>query len=153
MKILGHFICLLLITFLINTSDVVAEVYKWVDEKGNVHFGDRPSDSKAEKIDIKESAGSPTVDPGQKNRQEKQHKLLDLMEEERNEKKEKKAKLKEEKKKRKKMCLEAKDYQKSFKEAGAIYALDDEGNRVFYSKDEREARERELVDKINKWCK
>ena len=145
--------CLLVVTFLVNTSDVAAEVYKWVDEKGNVHFGDRPGDSKAEKIDIKESAGSPTVEPGLENRREKQQKLLDLMEEERKEKKEKKAKLKEEKEERKKMCIEAKDYQKSFKEAGAIYDLDDEGNRVFYSKDERKAREKEIADKINKWCK
>lgn len=33
---------------------VNAEVYKWVDSDGNVHFGDRPDENtKAEKIDIK----------------------------------------------------------------------------------------------------
>lgn len=35
-----------LFVFLVLSSPVSAEIYKWVDESGNVHFGDKPKDAK-----------------------------------------------------------------------------------------------------------
>lgn len=32
-----------------------ADVYKWVDEQGKVHYGDRPAGKDASKLDIKQS--------------------------------------------------------------------------------------------------
>ena len=153
MKIAVHWMCLFMITFFVNTNDVVAEVYKWVDENGNVHYGDRPGGPNADKVDIKESSGSTNVDPLLEQRREKQRKLLDSMEEERMEKNEQKAKLREQKQKRKKMCLKAKDYKKNMEVAGRIYTLDEKGDRVYYSDEKRKTQEKELADLIKKWCK
>ncbi len=54
----GTFVFLLLV-FLIPMRPVHAEIYKWIDESGNVHFGDKPKDSailqSSEKVELKES--------------------------------------------------------------------------------------------------
>lgn len=33
---------IVLLSFIIAAATVNADVYKWTDKKGNVHFGDRP---------------------------------------------------------------------------------------------------------------
>lgn len=43
---------LLLVVF---SSVASAEVYKWTDEKGRVHFGDRPFSENAETVQIKDN--------------------------------------------------------------------------------------------------
>ena len=49
----------LLLVLLIPVSPVFAEIYKWVDESGKVHFGDKPKDSathqSSEKVELKQS--------------------------------------------------------------------------------------------------
>jgi len=41
----------LLLIFIIFTNYCFADIYKWTDEKGNVHFGDSPKEeNKAEKV-------------------------------------------------------------------------------------------------------
>ena len=51
----------------------LAQVYKWVDEKGNVHYSDRPQNLDAEQLDIvlappsdavEDAAASTTQDAG-----------------------------------------------------------------------------------------
>jgi len=47
-------ICLVLLPLM-----MAAGVYKWTDENGNVHFGDRPADmNKAETVKIRKQTGS-----------------------------------------------------------------------------------------------
>lgn len=49
---LSRFLFALMMGFAINTAN--AEIYKWVDEHGEVHFGDREStEHAAEKVDVK----------------------------------------------------------------------------------------------------
>ncbi len=49
----------LLVVAALSAGEATAEIYKWVDEQGNVHFGDKPLDEEtaeqAEKVDIVES--------------------------------------------------------------------------------------------------
>ncbi|MGI9263454.1 MAG: DUF4124 domain-containing protein [Gammaproteobacteria bacterium] len=46
-----------LITLLVSGSAFANEIYKWTDEDGNVHFGDRPEGEAPERLTI---ASSPT---------------------------------------------------------------------------------------------
>lgn len=52
------FFCWLLI-FLLPASPVFAEIYKWVDEDGKVHFGDKPKDDEtsqaSEKVELQQN--------------------------------------------------------------------------------------------------
>ena len=46
---------ILLIGFCLNANFTFAEIYKWTDEKGNVHYGDKPT-SKGKQIDVTKAA-------------------------------------------------------------------------------------------------
>ncbi|MEZ5570943.1 MAG: DUF4124 domain-containing protein [Halioglobus sp.] len=52
-------VVLLLVSVFLLTEFATAEIYKWVDAQGNLHFGDKPKDPTeavdAEKVNLKES--------------------------------------------------------------------------------------------------
>ena len=62
--------------FLLFISVSHAEIYKWTDENGQIHYGERPNNPNTEKIEIKSTAPKP--DAGiDSDRKEKQRKLLE----------------------------------------------------------------------------
>lgn len=144
----------ILITILFLSPTIVqSEIYKWVDENGMVHFDDRPGSGNKEKIEIKTTNTSSSTDTELQERVEQEKKLLEIYEEERQEKKLKKAEQREEKMKLKKKCAEAKDYQKTLDESYGLYDLDENGERVILSEEERNAKVKELKEFIKKNCK
>ena len=60
MKVFGIFLAILMLVMMIGTSS--AEIYRWVDEKGVVHFSDSPTESMSE-ADLKEEVSSPDPNP------------------------------------------------------------------------------------------
>ena len=129
-----------------------SEIYKWIDENGNVHFDDRPGSGNKEKIEIKttETSSSPNTELQDRVEQEKQ--LLEIYEEERQEKKLIKAEQREEMMELKKKCAQAKDYKRTLDESYGLYFLDEEGVRVKLSAEEKDAELREIKEFIKKNC-
>ena len=129
-----------------------SEIYKWIDENGNVHFDDRPGSGNKEKIEIKttETSSSPNTELQDRVEQEKQ--LLEIYEEERQEKKLIKAEQGEEKMELKKKCAQAKDYKRTLDESYGLYFLDEKGERVNLSAEEKDAELREIKEFIKKNC-
>ena len=152
----GLFIAALLLA---NVS--FAEIYKWVDEQGNVHYGDRPV-GQSEALDIpskaspnlsNSSASSPADSAAiAQQRQQQRQRLLDSYDQERAEKNQAKAERKEKEEKHKRACVQARDKLLSYQRASAIYDVDDDGKRVYISQEEREASEARLRDAIKKNC-
>jgi hypothetical protein len=83
-----------------------AEVYKWVDEQGKVHYGDHRSAQAAEPLKLRNSASTP--DPGHEVRQLEQQKLLESYAVKRKEKKSKAAEAKKEREQQRQNCDKAK---------------------------------------------
>lgn len=76
---------MLMACFVVNTG--FAEVYKWVDDKGKVHFGDRPpAKSQAVELDLPESKEPPATTVSDLERKRRQQRLVKALEEERREK-------------------------------------------------------------------
>lgn len=73
----------LLILCILNLSSVYAEVYKWTDKNGNVHYSDQKNenadeiDLTLEEVDKKKSSS---------NREQQRKKLLEAMKEDREQK-------------------------------------------------------------------
>ena len=130
-----------------------AEIYKWVDENGKVHFDDRPGSGNKEKIKVKTTEASGSPDTELQDNVEQEKKLLEIYEEERQEKNLKKTEQREEKKILKKRCAEAKDYKKTMDASSGLYDLDENGERVSLSAEEKDAEVKELKDFIKKNCK
>ena len=133
---------------------VNASVYKWVDENGKVHYGDRPQ------------GGQPTVEiqvdtvpeaqpsPGDgMSRAEKRERLLQAMEEDRVEKQEQREKQKALSQQNKQKCNRYRDRMRHYQRASALYNLDNNGNRVYVSDADRTSATKKLQAKINKYCR
>lgn len=143
--------CLLIVCLGFLWMPVCADVYKWVDEYGRVHYGEKPPHEQASKIEIKEtpqaaeSIEKQTID---------QEKLLRIYEEERNIKKEEKLKAEQERNERKLYCRELANDLKDMQHGGVnYYELDAQGERVYLSEAEVAKRIREMQTEYDKNCK
>jgi len=141
--------CILVITA-ISAS---AAVYKWTDDLGQVHYGDKPGDAvdaEEVKVDAKAKSGIAVDD---KNRDEKRQRLLDVMQEDRQEKEQQREKARVEKEEQKRRCINLKDRLRHAENASGVYRLDKNGNRVFLSDEGRKQSENKLREQVNKYCR
>lgn len=143
--------CLITILLCTLATTVPAEVYKWTDAQGNVHFGDRPPAGKSETINMP-SHEAPAVPAVSEDRIEKQRRLLDAYAEERRIKGEADEKARKEKAERKRKCADLRDDLRNQENAGSVYNLDKNGERVFLSNEEREASTAALRKEVEYWC-
>lgn len=128
-----------------------AEVYKWVDEQGQMHYGEEPPAANATEVKIQQV---PQSDLSVQKRNEESDKLLKVYEEERNIKKEEKQKAEEEEKKRAEECRAAKDELQDMQQPGlSYYEHDDQGRRKYLSGTELKQRIKKLQEQYNLHCK
>lgn len=143
----------LVILICIFSSVVQSEVYKWVDDKGVVHYDDKQPEGEGA-IEVQVDMTSPEVKEEAKiSRDEKRRRLADAMEEDRLEKKKSREKKKAERDLNKLRCNQLKDKMKRIKNAAGIYKLDKDGNRVILSDDQRRKNEKLLSNQIKKYCR
>ena len=126
-----------------------AEVYKWTDENGQVHYGSRAGDEDAVSIKIDPA---PELPDNHARRMEKQRRLLKLYEEEREEKRQQKARAEKEKQKRLANCQRARDYYKNIKSAASLYEIDEQGKQVILDEPRRRAEESRIAQYMDDWC-
>ena len=142
----------ILLIFLIYTPfPGSAEVYKWVDEHGQTHYGEKPPAANAAEVKIQDAPG---VDESVQKRNEESDKLLKVYEEERNIRNEEKQKAEEEERKRAEECMIAENDLRDMQQQGlAYYELDDKGKRKYLSDTELKQRIKELQEQYNLHCK
>ena len=129
----------------------VADVFRWEDENGNVHFGDRPDVDTAKRVEVEQRGG--TVETLPEERAQRQQRLLGAFAEERRQKKEAEVQAREEKEQRRRTCVEVRDQLRQMVDGGFTwYNLDDDGNRVYMAETEVQARIAELRAKQTRVC-
>lgn len=127
-----------------------AEIYKWVDDQGNVHYGDKPVTNSKE-IDVNISKqGHIKIN---ESREEKRQKLLESYADDQQREDKEKEKKQKKKKKHQRNCIRSKDRLKHYERASSLYNLDKEGKRITVSTEERIKKTNDLRNKINKYCK
>jgi len=127
-----------------------AEIYKWMDEQGRVHYGDRPLANSTE-MEI-DNAKKSNVKISQ-SREESRQRLLNAYDEDNKRKAEEKAKSKNQKKELARRCSRSKDRLKSYERARYLYTVDKDGNRIAMSNEERDKATSRVKKNINKYCK
>lgn len=128
-----------------------AEIYKWLDEKGNVHYGDKPV-ANSEQIVIPEQTNVQSR-PGKEEREERRKRLLEAFAEDRADKKEQQAKQQKQKQKLNRQCVIARDKLKTYQKSRRLYDLDEQGERMILSDNARQQAVAQLAADINKYCK
>jgi hypothetical protein len=112
-----------------------AEIYRWVDKNGKIQFSDRPSNHQAEKVKVdteRNSYGGGGV-------LERQRDLLDdyqANDAEQRRNKQQAANKEVREKRLQAQCINAKDRLKNY-QRGSLYRLDQNGERIYYSEEER----------------
>jgi len=142
-------ILLILVTVWLPLN-IHAEVYKWVDEHGFTHYGEKPPDANAQKIQIREI----TVDESIEIHNQQREKLLRIYEEERNLKKEEKLKAEKLKAEKEQHCQNLENELIKYQQGGFVYYdLDEKGERKYLSEAELSAHISKLQKYYDKNCK
>ena len=138
--------------FIMLPVQLQAEIFKWVDKNGQVHYDDKPPmNNKKELMNINEESNA--VKAISVDRADKRKKLLDAIDEDRKLKKEKESKAKKKKEKLTKQCHQARDSLKTYQRSSSVYDLDKSGNRVTLSSSVRDKIIANLKKNINKNCR
>jgi len=127
---------------------VAAEIHRCTAADGSAVFSDVPCGEEATVFKPLKP-----VNPGASLlRNDKRDRLLRAFEEERQLEREQAADEKAERTKRARKCAEAKDDLRVMKQAGRMYDLDDDGNRVYLSETQRAEALRDMRAAVEHWC-
>ncbi len=144
---------LLFILVITTAGSADAAVYKWVDEEGKVHFGDRPTSAQALQLKLKKSPQPATsTTPNAAQRQITRQRMLEIYQQEREEKKAAKKQRKKDAKKRAQQCADARDKLRQY-ERYRLYKNLPNGEREYLSDRERERSVSKLKNSIKRHCK
>jgi hypothetical protein len=124
-------------------------VYKWVDEKGKVHFGDRPKwGQESQEIKLKKNQAHGLLNQ-ERGRLEKQQRLLDSFERQRSKKKKADADKKLARQKVVEECRRARHTLAKYQRSNVLYEDTPEGRRFLdqQQRDEEEALYKAFIDK------
>jgi hypothetical protein len=132
-------------------ATAVAEVYRWTDAEGRVHYGDRPS---AGSQSVPVGSGAPTGQPpaSDAERLQRQQRMLDAYRQEREEKQQAEAKRKADDAERERNCAHARDALARYERSGVIYEPQADGSRRYLSEAERESAIRSAQSDVKRWC-
>lgn len=121
----------------IIAGPVAGEVFKWLDESGKVHYGDRAParEVDSQELDVGES---PAVSADQRRRAETQRRLLEAFEAERAERVQAEARAVAAEDKRRQRCEQVRRELAAVERANVIYSRGEDGERVYMSDSERE---------------
>ena len=135
----------------ISSTPFAAKIYKWVDEEGNVHYGERPDSGNAKTMNIKSEPSSHTA-PAAENRRENAQKLLDSIAKERKEKQEAAEKSAKEESVRKENCSRAKKQAALLKQGGRMFEMTDTGERKYLDDATIQSRLQEAEKAVKEYC-
>ena len=126
------------------------EIFKCTGANGAVQFTDHPCDTEATVIPRK---AAPQESEGPDEHLQKTERLLDAMRQERQQAEQQKAEQKAAAEKRRHECINARDDLRNITYASNLYRLDEQGNRVIFSDDERNRATVDARARVAHWCK
>ena len=134
-------------------SAMAGEIYKYVDEAGNVHYGDRPSGKSTEEHLSLVSRGTSAESVGAQVEQRRERDAARTEVRKLREAEEQEAALaRAEAEERAAKCQENRARLSSYGEARRLYKQDENGERVYLDESERSETEARVRDLIAKYC-
>jgi len=137
--------CLLLIP----VGPLAAGIFKWVDDNGKVHYGDRPGGADAEPVQVNTT---PPADSARQKRNQRRDKLLKIYQEERSERKGIAEKQRAASKKRKANCAKARNIAGAYDGVGRIYDEGENGERAYLDEAAVSAEKQRALQAVADWC-
>lgn len=135
------------------SADALAEVYRWTDADGRVHFSDRPPEragAAARKLELPESSTS--IDPELEAYRQRTRKLLEVWGEERRIETEARSTALAEAERRAEQCERLRTKLARTRSARYVYRSGRDGEREIFSAGERARYEAELEEVLHRLC-
>ena len=146
MKYIG---LLVLLAFALIQQHAFAQVYRWVDEDGKVHFTDQPPpDQNAEPLELKVTKSNVTGEQLAEDRR----KQLESLEASRKELAKARADSAAEKRARKQQCEAARERYDSVVWMKKIHEIDEQGNKTYLSDEDEDRVKQEAKDAVSELC-
>lgn len=122
-----------------------AEIYRWTDDMGRVHYGERPPGRDAVRLELPESRSEPAnVTAGETERRERQRRMLEAFEYERGRKAEQAAREADQRRRRQAACERLRAQWRRLSYPGPIYFSEDGGGRRYLDDAQRAAEKDRL---------
>lgn len=134
----------------LGTVPVAAEVYRWVDEHGQVHYGDRPQRADQQPLQVAPSAQP--MDPQLQQRRQRRERLLQIFAEDRERQRVQAQRQAEAEAKRLRACQQARDALRSLEHGGRFYTLDQAGERRYLGDKEIAQRKQHWQGEAQRAC-
>lgn len=145
---------LALVSLSLMVAPVSAQMYRWVDEQGKVHYTDQPPPEKAKsgkKLDIPNQPASPAADATKTSKDKELEFRKRQTDAATADEKQKKAD--EEKQAAAANCDSARKNLRSLEEGGRVFTYNEKGERAYMSDAEREKSMATAKKAIADWCK
>lgn len=133
MRALTFLLCLHCVT------PLYADVYRWTDAAGQVHFGERPPPEGAERVELPKPAGSVPRDREAGERRERQQRMLDSYAHEREQKAAAAAEAAKTREQVERDCRDLQRYWRELNHGGPIYYKGDDDSRDYLDEQRRSA--------------
>lgn len=139
-----------------------AELYKWTDADGHVHFTDKKPESSPGKVETlkaprvtgpggRTAENAPAAGSSNGDLLQRQKRMADILAQEREQGEQQAARKQAELAARKRKCLELRDYRRNV-EGSRLYDINDKGERVFIDDKQYDQHLRELGQAIQEAC-
>ena len=148
------FLYIIISTFIFSTVNAET-VYKWVDEDGQVHYGSRAEHKNAKEVEIKNryiDSGNSSAPLSAQERADKQKRFLNALDAENKSISDEKRKKKEQAELKITRCNASRDQLRRYENSGALYDLDEKGNRILLNKKQYEQAMKQARARVEKWC-
>lgn len=128
-----------------------AGVYRWVDENGRTHFGDRPpAESNSEPVEV--TPPPPDADNLANERRQRMNEFLDSQQDERQSRQAAKAEADQQAAKEAELCRKLQARLKHMASVSTFYNLNEQGERVYVSEEENDRIRERFRTKIQETC-
>jgi hypothetical protein len=138
-----------LLVVLLGCTPLQAAIYKCADAQGETEYSDEPCGGNAS-VFVPKTAPAPAGDAAA--RADKTQRLLRAYDIENAEQQRKAVEALAAREEAEQKCTRARDRLRGVTQARAVYRLDDEGNRVVLSFEERAASEEKARAQVEHWC-
>ena len=140
------------LTLAVSGTAIAGDIYKWVDEDGNVHYGDRPIAPQSERVDIESQATTAASVEAQTSALTAS---IDRRAEARtaaDEAAAAAAELRAEAEQRAEKCAASRATMQRFVQSRRLYREDEAGERQYLDDTETQAARQRVEDAINEYC-
>ncbi len=142
--------CLVMLAISASGIAIASDIYKWTDEDGNVHYGDRPTgDATEERMAISSSATNPAKVQARAQSRYATREPAAAANEPQGPSEDDLRALAEE---RKEKCNTYKARLQKFVQSRRLYKQDENGERVYLDEDQTQAARERVENQVQEYC-